>query len=421
MSERAARPAGRFDRLQSASHVLIVACDWYSVLAGGRMFDPYHRWLGIAKEEQPPTYYRLLGINPSEEDPEVIEEAAIRQTTHVRTNQLGPHADHCTRLLNEIARARSTLLDPEKRRQYDATLAAKTERPRQLPQAGKQWLYAAAALGVVVVGVLVWVGSWLLSPGKATGPPTSGPAAKGPKGELNDPPVVNDPRVGSNTPTAAGPGKIEPKEKVKETKLGQPVAAPSALVPEKSRRKGSLTGKGTWRIEGEHLVSDGKPSVLVFGDPQWKDYDFSFVAERLTGEGGFAAIFRSRHGADQKDSYAALFPGKFGNGLFFTLQQRDGGTLYQAGDKKGKGLPGTFAGKDFRIEPGQEYRINISLRKADCECFLNDKRVLKYVKLEYEHGAVGIRNLAGGTVRVRDIMVRGADGQVLWQGPPSLE
>ncbi|MCI0685501.1 MAG: hypothetical protein L0Y71_25650 [Gemmataceae bacterium] len=80
------------------------------------MFDPYHKWLGIAKEEQPPTHYRLLGINANETDRDVIEEAAIRQTTHVRTNQIGPHAA-CTRLLNEIADARSTLLDPVKRRE----------------------------------------------------------------------------------------------------------------------------------------------------------------------------------------------------------------------------------------------------------------------------------------------------------------
>ena len=381
------------------------------------MFDPYHKWLGIAKEEQPPTHYRLLGINASEKDPEVIEEAAIRQTTHVRTNQLGPHAEHCTRLLNEIARARSTLLDPEKRRQYDATLPAKTvshgqaSKPRQASKPAKQWLYAGAALGVVAVGVLVWaVASLLRSPDKATDPPTSGPAATGRASECT-PPRAEQPQ------TAAGPGKPE----LKEAKPQKPFVARSSLVPEPSRRKGYLTGKGTWRIEGEHLVSDSKPSVLVFGDPEWKDYDFSFVAERLTGEAGFAAIFRSRHGADQKDSYAAVLPARFANGPFFALQQRDNGTFYQPGDKKGKGLPSTFAGKDFRIEPGQEYRINISLRKADCECFLNDKRVLKYVKLEYEHGAVGMRNLAGGTVRVRDIMVRAADGQVLWQGLPSLE
>jgi WD40 repeat protein len=87
------------------------------------MFDPYHKWLGIPKEQRPATYYQLLGISPSETDRDVIEEAAIRQTTHLRAYQIGPHAQECTRLLNEIAQARTTLLNPGLRREYDARLA----------------------------------------------------------------------------------------------------------------------------------------------------------------------------------------------------------------------------------------------------------------------------------------------------------
>src|SRR4051794_16705901 len=86
------------------------------------MFDPYHKWLGIPKDQRPPTHYQLLGVSPGEEDLEVIEEAAIRQTTHVRVYQMGEHAADCTRLLNEISQAKRTLLDPGKRKQYDATL-----------------------------------------------------------------------------------------------------------------------------------------------------------------------------------------------------------------------------------------------------------------------------------------------------------
>ncbi|HMF15823.1 MAG TPA: LamG-like jellyroll fold domain-containing protein, partial [Gemmataceae bacterium] len=92
------------------------------------MFDPYHKWLGIPKDQRPPTYYQLLGITQGEEDIEVIEEAAIRQTTHVRAYQIGAHAKECTQLLNEISQARTTLTNPAKRKQYDATLPQKKER-----------------------------------------------------------------------------------------------------------------------------------------------------------------------------------------------------------------------------------------------------------------------------------------------------
>jgi hypothetical protein len=91
------------------------------------MFDPYHKWLAIPKGQRPPTCYQLLGVAPDEDDAEVIEEAAIRQTSHVRTYQTGPHTKECTDLLNEIARARTTLLSPTKRKEYDARLDLMTE------------------------------------------------------------------------------------------------------------------------------------------------------------------------------------------------------------------------------------------------------------------------------------------------------
>ncbi len=89
------------------------------------MFDPYHKWLGIRKDQRPPTFYQLLGISSDETDLEVIEEAAIRQTAHIRTYQIGPHAKDCTQLLNEISQARTTLLNPAKRKEYDLQLAKK--------------------------------------------------------------------------------------------------------------------------------------------------------------------------------------------------------------------------------------------------------------------------------------------------------
>lgn len=100
------------------------------------MFDAYHKWLGIPKDQRPPTLYQLLSIAPDETDAEVIEEAAIRQTTHVRAYQIGPHATECTRLLNEIALARQTLLNPAKRKDYDQKLAQKAA-PKPAPEQAK--------------------------------------------------------------------------------------------------------------------------------------------------------------------------------------------------------------------------------------------------------------------------------------------
>ncbi len=68
-------------------------------------FDPYYVWLGIGAEEQPANHYRLLGIRPFEPNGDVIDNAADRQTAHLRMLQAGQHGKHTQRLLNEVAAA----------------------------------------------------------------------------------------------------------------------------------------------------------------------------------------------------------------------------------------------------------------------------------------------------------------------------
>ena len=85
-------------------------------------FDPYHQWLGIPSAEQPPNYYRLLGVSLLESDPNVIEAAAERQTVFLRTLQIGPQSELAERILNEVARARVTLLNTQQKVAYDDQL-----------------------------------------------------------------------------------------------------------------------------------------------------------------------------------------------------------------------------------------------------------------------------------------------------------
>lgn len=85
-------------------------------------FDPYLRWLGIRDPERPPNHYRLLGVSPFEDDPDVLSSAADRQMSHVRTFQTGPHSAESQRLLNELAAAKICLLNREKKAAYDAEL-----------------------------------------------------------------------------------------------------------------------------------------------------------------------------------------------------------------------------------------------------------------------------------------------------------
>ena len=76
-------------------------------------FDPYYRWLGIGPDEQPADHYRLLGVERHEDDPQVIREATERQMAHIRRYTLGSNAEIASRLLLELARAKSALLSDD--------------------------------------------------------------------------------------------------------------------------------------------------------------------------------------------------------------------------------------------------------------------------------------------------------------------
>gem|GEM_PF-5504161 len=85
-------------------------------------FDAYYELLGIPPAEQPPTYYRLLGLSPLEGNGKVIERAADRQMSHLRSFKSGDAAIASQQLLNEIAKATRVLLSPSEKSAYDRTL-----------------------------------------------------------------------------------------------------------------------------------------------------------------------------------------------------------------------------------------------------------------------------------------------------------
>ena len=87
-------------------------------------FDPYYSWLAIPPKDQPPTRYRLLGIELFENNFNVIESAADRQMAHLRTFQTGKQSALSQKLLNEVAAARLCLLNPAKKAAYDKQLRA---------------------------------------------------------------------------------------------------------------------------------------------------------------------------------------------------------------------------------------------------------------------------------------------------------
>ncbi|GAF99046.1 unnamed protein product, partial [marine sediment metagenome] len=85
-------------------------------------FDPYKLWLGIHPDEQPPNYYRLLGIRLYESDGEIIESAASRQRASLKQHTSGRYAKTAEKLREQMAAARACLLSPDRKDAYDEKL-----------------------------------------------------------------------------------------------------------------------------------------------------------------------------------------------------------------------------------------------------------------------------------------------------------
>lgn len=82
------------------------------------------KWLGIPPEDQPPNYYRLLGIPLFTNDADVIEHAADQRMAHLRSLQLGPHQALAQQLMTDVSSARVLLLDLGAKTAYDQQLHA---------------------------------------------------------------------------------------------------------------------------------------------------------------------------------------------------------------------------------------------------------------------------------------------------------
>ena len=85
------------------------------------MVDPYD-WLGVPKGTRPPTHYQLLGLDPAVAEPAAVRAATDRQLRSLMPHLTGPDALAAEQVWTELEEARDTLLDPDRRAHYDATV-----------------------------------------------------------------------------------------------------------------------------------------------------------------------------------------------------------------------------------------------------------------------------------------------------------
>jgi len=85
-------------------------------------FNPYHRWLGIPPDEQPPDHYRLLGLPLFAAAQHAISLAADHRIAYLKTLLCTDCGDLAEQLVNEVLQARICLLDPTAKADYDSRL-----------------------------------------------------------------------------------------------------------------------------------------------------------------------------------------------------------------------------------------------------------------------------------------------------------
>jgi hypothetical protein len=196
-------------------------------------FDPYYKWLGIPPSEQPPNFYRLLGVVLFESDPDVIEAAADQRMAHIRTYQTGKHGVVSQKILNELADARLTLLNPVKKAGYDARLRRQSLGPeamapaaaipiatplfespaiapsmsRSMPRRKRPSFVPVIAIGLVVLGVAFVIFRSRDSSNRKVGARTSPREAQIP---LRPPTKTTRAKVPAPTPDPAPVGSLGP-------------------------------------------------------------------------------------------------------------------------------------------------------------------------------------------------------------------
>lgn len=86
-------------------------------------FDPYRQWLGVDGDAGPPNHYRLLGLEPLEDDQAKIRRVSKARYLSIKLLEPDHHRSEWKQLLSAMREAGKCLTDPEKKAAYDRELA----------------------------------------------------------------------------------------------------------------------------------------------------------------------------------------------------------------------------------------------------------------------------------------------------------
>ncbi|MCC7492392.1 MAG: DUF1080 domain-containing protein [Fimbriimonadaceae bacterium] len=168
-------------------------------------------------------------------------------------------------------------------------------------------------------------------------------------------------------------------------------------------------GAGSWSVADQVLRQTSQaPNVrLLFGDPTWRDYEFTCEARKTAGAEGFLVLFR----ATSPDDFYWANLGGWGNQRH-RLEKGQRGVGRWGG--VGESASGSIAGDRW-------YRLKVRCEGPRVTVSLDDQRVLDYSDPDRPHlaGQVGLGTWLTAA-EFRHLRVTGLDGQVLLDGPPAV-
>jgi len=97
-------------------------------MTSSMQLDVYKEWLGIPEGERPPDHYTLLRLVKFEDDDQKIRRNYTKLNGHVRKYATGQYSKESQALLNELAKAMLCLTDPQRKREYDASIGRVEEK-----------------------------------------------------------------------------------------------------------------------------------------------------------------------------------------------------------------------------------------------------------------------------------------------------
>jgi len=164
---------------------------------------------------------------------------------------------------------------------------------------------------------------------------------------------------------------------------------------------------GQWMIHNDTIAQEsmGTNVRLTFGDPNWRDYEYTLEAKKTGGQEGFLVLFRVKN----EDDFYWINLGGWGN-VRHAIERGN----------KDRGRWGTVGPSvTGRIERDKWYKIRIRCEGRKFNIWLDDNKIIEFTDSQNAHlgGCVGIGTWAT-QAEYRNIKVESFDGKILYEGIP---